>query len=127
MDCTLIIVASPGGGLSYDDRDVIQVLDGCVHPGNAVVPTDSGFQFVYCTDKAVDSQEMQDLMCPMEGDLIDPEDPDMGREQMCKRCTCLVLDGAEYDTWVPAEEAAAAGIAKTWAEIQSLLVMKHAH
>jgi hypothetical protein len=125
MNCTLIVVAAPGGGLSYDDRDVIAVLDGCMHPGSSVAPTDSGFQFVYCTDKTHDSEEMQNLLCSMEGDLIDPEDPDMGREQLGKRCNCLVLDDPAHMTWVAADDPASDAIKMTWAEIQAIMVMKH--
>ena len=49
MAHALIITARPGGGLSYTDNDVVQVLDGHQNPGSSVIGTDSGFSFVYCS------------------------------------------------------------------------------
>jgi hypothetical protein len=120
MAHTLIITARPGGGLSYTDDDVVQVLDGHQFPGNSVVGTESGFSFVYCSDKDHDDPEVLALMEPWEGDLIDPDDPDAGREQLGKRRYQVTLTGSEFDTWVAHDDAAAAAITKTWAEILAL-------
>jgi len=120
MAHALIITASPSGGLTYGDNDVVQVLDGHVNPGGAVTGADSGFRFVYCSDKEHDDPDVQALMAPWEGDLIDPDDPDAGREQLGKRRYQVTLADAAHDTWVAHDDAAAAAITKTWAEILAL-------
>ena len=120
MSHPLIITARPGGGLSYTDDDVVQILDGDQHPGSSVVTTESGFSFVYCSDKEYDDPDVVALMEPWEGDLIDPNDPDAGREQLGKRRYQVTLTGSEFDTWVAHDDAAAAAITKTWAEILAL-------
>ena len=120
MAHALIITARPGGGLSYTDDDVVQVLDGHQFPGNSVVGTESGFSFVYCSDKDHDDPEVLALMEPWEGDLIDPDDPDAGRVQMGKRRYQIPLADAAHDTWVDADDPGAAAITKTWAEILAL-------
>ena len=120
MAHTLIITARPGGGLSYTDDDVVQVLDGHQFPGNSVVGTESGFSFVYCSDKDHDDPEVLALMEPWEGDLIDPNDPDLGREQLGKRRYGVTLADAAHLTWVDHDDPAAAAITKTWAEIVAL-------
>ena len=120
MSHPLIITARPGGGLSYTDDDVVQILDGDQHPGNSVVNTESGFSFVYCSDKEYDDPDVVAPMEPWEGDLIDPDDPDAGREQLGKRRYQVTLTGSEFDTWVAHDDAAAAAITKTWAEILAL-------
>jgi len=120
MAHALIITASPSGGLTYGDNDVVQVLDGDSNPGGAVIRTDSGFRFVYCSDKEHDDPEVQALMAPWEGDLIDPDDPDQGRVQLGKRRYTVTLADAAHLTWVDADSAEAAAITKTWAEIQAL-------
>ena len=120
MAHALIITASPSGGLTYGDNDVVQVLDGHVNPGGAVTGADSGFRFVYCSDKDHDDPDVQALMAPWEGDLIDPDEPDMGRVQLGKRRYTVALADAAHLTWVDADSAEAAAITKTWAEIQAL-------
>ena len=126
MAHALIITARPGGGLSYTDNDVVQVLDGHQHPGNSVVTTESGFSFVYCSDKEHDDPDVVALMEPWEGDLIDPDDPDAGRVQLGKRRYQVTLTGSEFDTWVDVDDAGAAAITKTWAEIQAITTDKEA-
>ena len=120
MSHPLIITARPGGGLSYTDDDVVQILDGDQHPGNSVVTTESGFSFVYCSDKEYDDPDVVALMEPWEGDLIDPDDPDAGRVQLGKRRYQVTLTGSEFDTWVDVDDPGAAAITKTWAEILAL-------
>lgn len=126
MAHALIITAKPSGGLSYDDNDVVQVLDGHLNPGSSVTPPASGFCFVYVTDKEADDPEVVALMQPWEGDLVDPEEPDLGREQLGKRRYQVTLTGSEFEMWVPEDEAGAAGIEKTWAEIQAITTDKGA-
>ena len=120
MAHTLIITAKPSGGLTFDDNDVVQVLDGHQNPGSSVTPASSGFLFCYISDKDHDDAEVLALMEPWEGDLIDPDDPDAGREQLGKRRYQVTLTGSEFDTWVAHDDAAAAAITKTWAEILAL-------
>lgn len=120
MAHALIITAAPSGGLTYADNDVVQVLDGHLNPGGSVVGTSSGFAFCYCSDKEADDAEVLELMAPWEGDLIDPDDPDLGREQLGKRRYGVTLADAAHDTWVAHDDAAAAAITKTWAEILAL-------
>ena len=120
MAHALIITASPSGGLTYGDNDVVQVLDGHVNPGGAVTGADSGFRFVYCSDKEHDDPDVQALMAPWEGDLIDPDEPDLGRVQLGKRRYTVALADAAHLTWVDHDDAGAAAITKTWAEIQAL-------
>ena len=124
MAHALIITARPGGGLSYTDNDVVQVLDGHQNPGSSVTGTDSGFSFCYCSDKEADDAEVLALMEPWEGDLIDPDDPDAGRVQLGKRRYQVTLTGSEFDTWVDVDDAGAAAITKTWAEIQAITTDK---
>ena len=126
MAHALIITARPGGGLSYTDNDVVQVLDGHQNPGSSVVGTDSGFSFCYCSDKEADDAEVLALMEPWEGDLIDPDDPDAGRVQLGKRRYQVTLTGSEFDTWVDVDDPGAAAITKTWAEIQAITTDKEA-
>jgi hypothetical protein len=38
----------------------------------------------------------------------------------------VTLTGSEFETWVPEEDAGAAGIGKTWAEIQAITTDKEA-
>ena len=120
MAHTLIITAAPSGGLTYSDNDVVQVLDGHLNPGGSVTGTSSGFAFVYVSDKEHDDPDVLALMAPWEGDLIDPNDPDMRREQLGKRRYTVTLADAAHLTWVDADSAEAAAITKTWAEIQAL-------
>lgn len=126
MAHALIITARPGGGLSFDDNDVVTVLDGHEHPGLAVAPTSSGFAFVYCSDKQHDDPDVTALLAPWEGDLIDPNEPELGREFLGKRRYQITLTDAAHDTWVAHDDAAAAAITKTWAEIQALITDKAA-
>jgi hypothetical protein len=120
MAHALIITAKPSGGLTYDDNDVIQVLDGHQNPGSSVTPSSSGFLFCYCTDKEADDPEVVALMQPWEDDTEDPP------EQLGKRRYQVTLTGSEFETWVPEDEAGAAGIEKTWAEIQAITTDKEA-
>ena len=120
MAHALIITAAPSGGLSYTDNDVVQVLDGHVFPGNAVVPQGSGFAFVYCSDKDHTDPDVRALMDPWEGDLIDPQDPDAGREILSKRRYQVTLADAANLTWVAHDDPGAPTITKTWAEIVAL-------
>jgi hypothetical protein len=120
MAHALIITAAPSGGLTYSDNDVVQVLDGHLNPGGSVTGTSSGFAFVYVSDKEHDDPDVLALMAPWEGDLIDPNDPDMRREQLGKRRYTVTLADAAHLTWVDADSAEAAAITKTWAEIQAL-------
>lgn len=126
MAHALIITAKPNGGLTYADNDVVQVLDGHQNPGSSVTPTDSGFLFCYISDKEHDDPDVVALMEPWEGDLIDPAEPELGREQIGKRRHQVTLTGSEFETWVSEDQAAAAGIEKTWAEVQSLITDKEA-
>ena len=114
---TLLITAKPSGGLSYDDNDAVQVLDGYQNPGSSVTPTDSGFLFCYVSDKEYDDPEVLALMQSWEQGS---DDPDLPPVQLAKRRYQVTLTGSEFETWVPEEEAEAAGIAKTWAEIQAI-------
>jgi len=120
MAHTLIITAAPSGGLTYSDNDVVQVLDGHLNPGGSVTGTSSGFAFVYCSDKEHDDPDVLALMAPWEGDLIDPDDPDQGREQLGKRRYTVTLADAPHLTWLDHYDPAAAAITKTWAEIVAL-------
>ena len=119
MAHALIITAKPSGGLTYDDNDVVQVLGGHQDPGNAVKTTDSGFLFVYCSDKEHDDPDIAVLMSQYD-DGADP--PNM----IAKRRFGLTLSGPEFETWVPEAQAAAAGIEKTWAELEPLITDKGA-
>ena len=120
MAHALIITAKPSGGLTYSDNDVVQVLDGHQNPGSSVTPTESGFLFCYCTDKEADDPDVVALMEPWEDDTQDPP------EQLGKRRYQVTLTGSEFETWVPEDEAGAAGIEKTWAEIQAITTDKEA-
>ncbi len=113
MAHALIITAKPSGGLTYEDNDVIQVLDGGQNPGSSVTPTDSGFLFCYITDKNHDDSEVLALM-------------DSPSELLLKRRYQVTLTGSEFETWVPEDQAAAAGIEKTWSEIQALTIDREA-
>lgn len=112
----LIITAKPGGGLTYEDNDVVEVLDGHQDPGDSVKPTSSGFLFVYCSDRESDDAEVQALLDPLV----------VGEEETAKRRYQVTLSGTEFETWVPEEQADAAGIEKTWTEIQALITDKGA-
>jgi len=120
MAHALIITAKPGGGLTYDDNDVVQVLDGHQNPGSEVTPTESGFLFCYISDKDHDDPDVLALMEPWEDDTQDPP------EQLGKRRYQVTLTGSEFETWVPEDEAHDAGIEKTWAEIQAITTDKEA-
>ena len=120
MAHALIITAKPSGGLTYSDNDVVQVLDGHQNPGSSVTPTESGFLFCYCTDKEADDPDVVALMEPWEDDTQDPP------EQLGKRRYQVTLTGSEFETWVPEDEAGAAGIEKTWADIQAITTDKEA-
>ena len=126
MAHALIITSKPSGGLTYDDNDVVQVLDGHQNPGSSVTPPESGFLFCYISDKEHDDPDVIALMDSWEGDLIDPDDPDLGREQLGKRRYQVTLTGSEFETWVPEDEAHDAGIEKTWAEVQAITTDKEA-
>ena len=120
MAHALIITAKPSGGLTYSDNDVVQVLDGHQNPGSEVTPTESGFLFCYCTDKEADDPDVVALMEPWEDDTQDPP------EQLGKRRYQVTFTGSEFETWVPEDEAGAAGIEKTWADIQAITTDKEA-
>ena len=126
MTHALIITAKPSGGLTFSDNDVIQVLNGGQNPGSSVTPRSSGFLFCYITDKEHDDPDVLALMDPWEGDLLDPEEPELGREQLGKRRYQVTLTGSEFEAWVSEDQAAAAGIEKTWADIQAILTDKGA-
>tara|TARA_R100000951_G_scaffold5481_1_gene5949 strand:- start:1039 stop:1410 length:372 start_codon:yes stop_codon:yes gene_type:complete len=123
MTHALIITAKLSGGLTYSDNDVVQVLDGHQNPGSAVTPTDSGFLFCYISDKEHDDPEVMALMQPWEEGSDDPDEPPV---QLAKRRYQVTLTGSEFETWVEEEEAEAAGIEKTWAEIQAITTDKEA-
>ena len=62
MAC-LIIFATPSGGTSYGDNEVIAVLDADTDPGAAVRANAKGqFSFLYVTDKDVDDPDIQGLV-----------------------------------------------------------------
>ena len=119
MAHALIITAKPGGGLSYEDNDVVEVLDGHQNPGSSVTPTDSGFCFVYVTDKEVGDPEIMALLDPW----VSADD---SSELLGKRRYQVVLSGSAFETWVPEADAATAGIEMTWAEIQAITIDKEA-
>ncbi len=119
----LIITAKPDGGLTYEDNDVVQILDGHDDPGSAVTPTSSGFLFCYISDKEHDDPEVMALMQSWEQGGLDPDEPPV---QLAKRRYQVTLTGSEFETWVPEEDADAAGIEKTWAEIQAITTDKEA-
>lgn len=114
---TLLITAKPSGGLTYSDNDVVQVLDGLQNPGSAVTPTATGFLFCYISDKDYNDPEVMALMQPWEEGS---DDSDLPPVQLAKRRYQVTLTGSEFETWVPAQQADAAGIEKTWAEIQAI-------
>jgi hypothetical protein len=114
MAHALIITAKPSGGLTYEDNDVVQVLDGHQNPGSSVTPPESGFLFCYISDKEADDPEVVALMEPWEDDTQDPP------EQLGKRRYQVTLTGSEFETWVDHDDPAAAAITKTWAEIVAL-------
>ena len=115
MAHALIVTARPGGGLSFDGNDVIQVLDADQHPGAAVSPASSGFLFCYVSDRAHDDPDLVALMAPRLNDDADLLD---------KRRYQLILEGTAFEAWVPAGQAQAVGMQKTWAEVQDLIVDK---
>lgn len=122
MTQALIITAKPGGGLTYEGNDVVQVLDGAAHPGDEVTPTSSGFLFVYVSDRDATDDDVAMLMCPQ----MSPQDPDDPPVELAKRRYQVTLSGSEFETWVPASDAVAAGIVKTWAEVQAITTDKEA-
>lgn len=115
MAHALIITAKPGGGLSFDDNDVVQVLDGHQHPGASVAPASSGFLFCYVSDREHDDPEVVALMTPRLND-----DADL----LSKRRYQVLLEGTAFEAWVPEAQAHAVGMEKTWAEVQALIVDK---
>ena len=120
MSHALLITAKPQGGLTFEDNDVVEVLDGRINPGTAVSPTNSNFLFCYVSDKTVDDPEVRQLVTDLS---------ELGDEPpvtLKKRRYQVTLTGSEFKTWVPEDEAEEAGIVKTWTEIQALLTDKGA-
>lgn len=124
MAHALIITASLNSGLTYEDHDIIQILDGHKNPGSSVTPRDSGFSFCYVSDKEHDDPELLELMGPLTAEKKPEEEEEGEKEQLKKREYCLPLIDEKYKTWVADDKAAAAGIEMTWAEVQDLLVKK---
>jgi hypothetical protein len=124
---SLVIIAKPSGGLTYDDNDVVQLLPAEQNPGASVAQnTPPRFLFCYITDKDVSDPEIVDLMAPYEGDLIDPQDPDQGREQLGKRKNTCTLPGPidlACQTYHPYDEAPGQ-VKFTWAQFQALTAQK---
>ena len=63
---TLLLISTPGGKLTYEDGDIIEILPADKEPGKAVMENlHGGWSFVYITDKDHDDSELRDLVAPL--------------------------------------------------------------
>jgi hypothetical protein len=114
---SIMLISTPSGGLTYDDGDVVSVLDSGLNPGNAVVanPTDS-WSFVYVEDKEPSDPELTDLL------VADVSSVGVGDEQvdeiLHKRRYFLTLPGdtSSYTTYSTYSEAPAV-MKMSWSEV----------
>ena len=107
---TLICFSTPGGRLTYDDHDIVNIHDAAAFPGKALVANEGGdWSFLYIVDREPTDPEVRNLLAPWEGDLIDPNEPELGREMLGKRRYTLqnlpqTPDG-RYRKYHPLDEA----------------------
>jgi hypothetical protein len=98
---TLIILHTPGGSLTYEDGDIVDILPAAKNPGAAVTANPTGsFSFVYVTDKEPDDPEVLALREPLAE----------GEEQTKKRAHAANLPGwpsGAYSTYLPLADATA--------------------
>jgi len=106
---SLLLISTPSGGLSYDDGDVVVVLDKNTDPGTKVVEnsTDS-WSFLYINDKSPSDEELVDLIAP--------------GEDLDKRRYCLQLPGDvdQYTTYIEYEDASAS-MKLDWADVSGFV------
>jgi len=63
---TLLLLSTPGGKLTYEDGDIIEILPADKEPGTAVMENlHGGWSFVYITDKDHDDPEILYLTAPL--------------------------------------------------------------
>jgi hypothetical protein len=116
MHC-ILLVSTPSGGLTYEDGDVVSVLDAHLSPGTAVVanPTQS-WSFLYVTDKEHDDPEMTQLL---EADTSGSGETE---EFLHKRRYYLTLpgDSSDYTTYYEYDQAPAV-MKKAWADVSGFV------
>lgn len=98
---TLIILSTPGGSLTYEDGDIVDILPADKHPGESVAANPTGaFSFLYVTDKESTDPEIVALREPLTE----------GEEQTKKRAHAANLPGWQsgaYSTYLPLADATA--------------------
>lgn len=106
---TVLYISTPGGGLTYEDGDIIQALPLGMNPGSAVVANENeDWSFVYIEDKDPSDPEIVALLAPMEESEGAPSK---------KRGCCCALPGwpsGAYGTYYDTLEEASAQQKMSW-------------
>ncbi len=104
---SLLVFATSGGGLTFDDGDVVSVLDAQKNPGTAVTANFTGsYSFVYVTDKEPLEDEMTELL-------------EIGTENRARHLT-LPGDLSSYTTYYDYDQAPSI-MKKSWADLSGFV------
>jgi len=118
---TLLLLSTPGGKLTYEDGDIIEILPADKEPGTAVMENlHGGWSFVYITDKDHDDAELLDLVSPL------TEGTGEAKTQTKKRgCSCSLpgWPSGAYSTFYSLADATAQQ-KMTWSVFQAKVAGK---
>ena len=118
---TLLLISTPGGKLTYEDGDIIEILPADKEPGTAVMENlHGGWSFVYITDKDHDDSELLDLVAPL------TEGTGEAETQTKKRgCSCALpgWPSGAYSTFYSLADATAQQ-KMTWSVFQAKVAGK---
>jgi len=104
---SLLVFATSGGGLTFDDGDVVSIIDAHDSPGVVVQTNSTGcFSFVYVTDKEPLDDEMLELL-------------EIGTENRARYLT-LPGDVSSYTTYYD-YDLAPSTIKKSWADLSGFV------
>ena len=112
MHC-ILLVSTPSGGLTYEDGDVVSVLDAHLSPGTQPIANyNDSWSFLYVTDKEHEDPDMLQLL---EADTSGSDDTE---DLVHKRRYYLTLPGdvSDYTTYHSYDQAPAQ-MKMAWADL----------
>jgi hypothetical protein len=112
MHC-ILLVSTPSGTLTYDDGDVVSVLDSHLSPGTQpILNYNDSWSFLYVTDKEHDDPEMTQLL------VTDTSGSGETEDLVHKRRYYLTLPGdvSGYTTYYEYDQAPAE-MKMAWADL----------
>jgi len=114
---SILLISTPSSGFTYEDGDVVSVIDGHIPPGTSVVANaNQSWSFLFVEDKEPDDPEMINLVVPALSGEGEAE------EIIHKRRYYLTLPGdfSDYTTYYEYDQAPAV-MKKAWADVSGFV------